>query len=103
LAREDFLKRSLELNLHSVFVTESGKKMLSLINDEYRQESNDFARLGPSVLTKVTPVSLLTKHMDASLFGDIERANKVFHLCFQKLNKEVMKKKLREMRHDLKM
>jgi DNA primase len=103
LAREDFMKRSLELNLHSVFVTESGKKMLQLINDQYRQDSNDFARLGPSVLAKIDPISLLTKHSDATFYGDTERANKLFHLCFQKLNKEVMKGKLRAFRQDLKM
>jgi DNA primase len=103
LAREEFLKRSLELNLHSVFVSESGKKMLLLINDEYRQDSSDFARLGASVLTKIVPISLLTKHADATFYGDTEKANKVFHLCFQKLNKEVMKRKLRGFRQDLKM
>lgn len=103
LAREDFLKRALELNLHSVFVSESGKKMLQLINDQYRQDSNDFARLGPSVLAQIEPVSLLTKHTDASFYADTEKANKLFHLCFQKLNKEVMKRKLRAIKQDLKM
>ncbi len=102
LAREDYLKKALELNLHSVFVTESGKKMLQLINDEYRQDSNDFARLGPSVLAKITPISLLTKHTDASFYEDAERASKLFQLCFQKLNKEVMKQKIRGFRQDLK-